>query len=252
MSRIAKAVCILALVTGVQAHLMASAHAQEAKATASKAAPVLMLAQDKPTHPEKILLTFYKLAGLAPNFQDWAAKSPFLKGVSSQDDAKVIINRESNRLSQAFSATGGDSVMVVHTSVLFDEYSTLQERLHMSEFTPLTFFSFDMYGQSVAVVPKDITHFSDIKITRAQMDEMLAMAGGGKVTAEFILKPVVADAKTPFIREGRAYWLLLAEIAELRFWSEGAQPKLLWMQRADWYKPQESSEPFGLKPAGGM
>ncbi len=142
---------------------------------------------------------------------------------------------------------------VVQINVQLDDYSTLQEVLNLSEFTAKTFFSYSIYGQNVAIIPKDIAKFSGIKITKIEMDEMLAKAGGSEVKAELLLRPAVADAKEKFAIGGTQYWLLLADIGEIRFWNSAAEPKLLWMYRADWYKPKEDKALMDLKSgAGGL
>lgn len=229
------------------------ANAQDAapEAKPKTAAPTLLLKQYQASHPEKFLLAFNKIAGLQPDFLEWAKKSPFLND-AKESDKDVIVNRESNRLSQAFSGFTPDEPMVVHVDIRFDDYSTLQEVLNLSEFTPKTFFSFSIYDEHVAVVPKDIAKFGTINMPKADMDEILSKAKGSDAKAEILLKPVIADAKETFNIGGTPYWLLLAEIGEIRFWSNEPEPQLLWMYRADWYKPKEDKALMDLKGAGGL
>lgn len=201
--------------------------------------PLLMLEQQDPTHPERILMAFHKLAGIEPDYAKWASKSPFLKS-SRSNDSDMIISREQNRLSRLWvEYEPANETIVVHTSVLLDEYSTIGEVLTLSEFTPKTFFSYNIYGESVAIVPKDIATFNKINISKVQMEEMLQKGRGSQVTAELILKPIVADGKTPFTQGDLSYWLLLAEIGEIRLWTlpTDGPPQLLWMHRADNFKP---------------
>ena len=213
-------------------------------------APTLLLKRYEPSHPEKFLLAFNKLANTQPDFLQWAQQSPFLEKAKDAD-RDVIINRESNRLSQALASFNVDEPLVVHAKIHLDDYSTLQEVLHLSEFTPKTYFSYSLYGQDVAVVPKDIASFGDIKISKTDMDEMLSKSEGGDVMAELLLKPVVADAREPFVIGNHAYWLLLTEIGEIRFWTATGEPKLLWMHRADWFKPKEDKVLMDLKSGEG-
>lgn len=209
--------------------------------------PLLMVQQLEAVHPERVLLAFHKLAGQEPDFLKWAKTSPFLSQ-TTESDRDAVISREDNRLRQTWSAVDASTPLVVHTRVRFDDYSTLQEMLNLSEFTPKTFFSFSLYDENVAIVPKDIAKFGKIQIKKTQMEDMLKKAGSGEVKAEILLKPVIADAKTPYMQDQKAYWLLLAEIAEIRFWTENsAAPELLWMQRADWYKPKTDTSLLNLK-----
>ncbi|NBX66746.1 MAG: hypothetical protein EBQ96_07110 [Proteobacteria bacterium] len=243
---------LLALfVTFLLAAPLAMAEDTAAPEKPKSATPTLLLKQYQASHPEKFLLAFNKIAKLQPDFLEWAKKSPFLKD-AKESDKDVIINRESNRLSQAFSAMTPDEALVVHVNIRFDDYSTLQEVLNLSEFTPKTFFSFSIYDQNVAVVPKDIAKFGTINMPKADMDEMLSKAQGSDVKAEILLKPVVADARETFKIGSTPYWLLLSEIGEIRFWSDKPEPQLLWMYRADWYKPKEDKALMDLKGAGGL
>jgi hypothetical protein len=209
--------------------------------------PLLMLKQYPPTHPERIVMAFHKIAGLTPDFNVWAKKSPFLR-TANPADRDSIVNRETNRLQQAWNDFNLDDLLIVHTMIHLDNYSTIQETLILSEFTPKTFFSFSMYDENVAIVPQGMANYGKIPFTKTQMDEMLKKAAGGQITAELLLKPAVADPKTPFVQNGTSYWLLLAEIAEIRFWSNRVDgPQLLWMHRADWYKPKENQGLMDLK-----
>ena len=213
--------------------------------------PMLMLKKNEPTHPEKILMMFDKLSGQQPDFVAWAKASPFLKD-AKEGDAPVIMNRETNRLTQDYANLDMNAPLVVEATIHLDDYSTIREVLTLSEFTPQTFFSYGIYGQNVAIVPKGIARFATIPLAKDKMDEMLARARGGDVTAELLLKPVLADGKTPFVQGGTSYWLMLAEIGEIRFWSGSPTPQLLWTYRADWYKPQENRELLDLKPGSTL
>lgn len=236
-----RVLAILTMIIGLSMPVFA----QDAPSTG--ALPLLMLQQQEPTHPERILMAFHKLAGIIPNFDEWASKSPFLKNARGQEDA--ITARENNRLRRLWGEYDAQTPIVVHINILLDEYSTIDDLLTVSEFTPQTFFSYKMYGENVAIVPRDIASLSKLGIPKSQMEEMLKKARSGQVTAELILKPAVADGKAPFVQNGASYWLLLAEIGEMRFWSApgSSNPQLLWMYRADWYKPKEDSALMKLK-----
>ncbi|MCB1538698.1 MAG: hypothetical protein H6865_03045 [Rhodospirillales bacterium] len=223
------------------------AWADSAPADKSPAPPLLMLAQMQPTHPEHILMIFDKIAGIEPDFAALAGKSPFLNK-AKEVDRDSIINRENNRLRQTWADLDSSQPIVVHTSVNLANYSTINEQLTLPEFNPKTFFSFAIYGENIAIVPKDIARFSKIPLTRQQMDEILKKTTSTAATAELILKPAVADAKTPFVHDGKSYWLMLAEIGEIRLWAgKEGDAQLLWMHRADWYKPKEDTSLLNLK-----
>lgn len=229
--------------------MSSGAMASSAAPTDKSSTPTLLLKKYTPTHPEVLLMAFNKLAQAQPDFLAWAQKSPFLKD-AKKSDTDAIVSRENNRLLQVFSALDVSEPLVIHTKINLDDYSTLQGMLNVSEFTPKTFFSYAIYGENIAIVPKDIANFSTLKIPATEMEEMLAKASGNSVNAELLLKPIVADASAPFQIEGRSYRLLLADIGEIRFWSNKPEPELLWMYRADWFKPKEDKALMNLKSGG--
>jgi hypothetical protein len=223
------------------------AQAQEKPASPS----LLVLKHYEPTHPEIILMAFNKKAGLQPDFLEWAKNSPFLKD-SKEIDRDAIINRESNRLANTYMNFNADEQIIVHSKITLDNYSTLQEILSLKEFSPQTFFSFSIYNQNVAIVPKDISTFSTIKMPKQQMEDMLKKSSGTTVQAEFILQASFADSKEPFVKDNKSYWLMLADIGEIRFWSLEETPVLLWTYRAQWFKPKEDRDLLNLKSSSGL
>ncbi|MBU6235854.1 MAG: hypothetical protein KGQ41_08415 [Alphaproteobacteria bacterium] len=229
----------------------AASWAQEASAPAHKTSvPQLLLKEYEASHPEKMILAFNKVAGQQPDFLEWAKHSPFLEGAKNSDK-DAIISRETNRLQQAYASLDITQPLIVRAKINLDEYSTMQEMLTLNEFTPKTFFSYNIYGQKVAVIPQDIAKFHTIKLGSAEMEEILSKAGSNQVIAELLLKPAVADAKAPFVVEGTPYWLLLAQICEIRFWAKKEDKgELVWFYRADWYKPEADKALMDLKSGG--
>lgn len=225
--------------------------AESAKTEPSSTVPQIILKRNEPTHPENILIAFYKMAGIQPDFLEWARRTPFLKNAKKSDE-DAIISREANRLQQLYGVHDTSQTLVTRSVIGLDNYSTLNETLTLDEFTPKTFFSYGIYGQQVAIVPKGIAEFNTLKFSNKDMEEILAKAGSNAIEAELVLKPVAADSAAPFKVDGTDYWLLLADIAEIRFWSNtvGKEPKLLWFHRADWYKPPVDKTLLDLKGGG--
>lgn len=241
--------CVLALAMPARAEpavISPVPPAQDGKGTTASP-PMLMLTRGKSTHPERIVMLWYKMAGQTPDFLAWAKNSPFLKS-AHPDDHDTIINNESNRLQQEWNDFNPSEQINVQTIIHLNRYSTLQELLTLNEFTPKTFFSFMMYDINVAIVPRDIAEFGKMKKTKEEMNAMLEKAGSGKVIAEILLQPVEADKKTPFQHNGLSYWLILGKIQEMRFWSTGnPRDELLWMWRAEDYRPAEDKSLLDLK-----
>jgi|GEM_PF-2789442 len=215
---------------------------------APSAASPGFLQQSTASHPERIILAWYKGAGKKPEFEKWAALSPFLDNAKDSDIAPII-SRETNRLLRAYAEFDDTAPLVVHTALKLDDYSTINNQLNFDEFSPKTFFAYSLYGENIAVVPRDIKNFSTIPLTKEKMDVLLAKARGSNITGELLLKPALADASAPFQHNGRDYMLLLTDIAEINFWTDRPDsPELLWTWRADWYQPKIDQTLLNLKP----
>ena len=239
----------LALITVFAAFFMGAwdARAEDAEAPAASTA---FLQQSDASHPERVILAWYKIAGKQPEFEKWAALSPFLDNAKDSDIAPII-SRETNRLLRAYAEFDVSAPLVVHTNLKLDDYSTINNAISFDEFSVKTFFAYSLYGENIAIVPRDIKNFSTIPLAKDKMDALLAKAGSSSIVAELKLKPVLADAKAPFAHEGRDYSLLLADIAELSLWTNNpANPQLLWTWRADWYAPKADQTLLNLKPQG--
>jgi hypothetical protein len=87
---------------------------------------------------------------------------------------------------------------------------------------------------------------------KQQMEDMLKKSSGTTVQAEFILQASFADSKEPFVKDNKSYWLMLADIGEIRFWSLEETPVLLWTYRAQWFKPKEDRDLLNLKSSSGL
>lgn len=190
------------------------------------------------THPEKVLFTHYKLARVEPDFDHFAKISPLVQRAQEIDKSAMTIS-EYNRIRNAFNLHDEKGIIVVHTKLMLDEYSSLQDLIVFDELNDKTYFRVPFYGEEIAIVPKDIQDFSRIRMSKPRANSMFKILGGGKeLQAEFVLKPIYADRKEPFIHNDESFWLMLAEVAEIRLW---AGEELAWYYRSDTYKPEDKS-----------
>jgi hypothetical protein len=195
------------------------------------------------THPEKIIFTHYKLSKSKPNIDAMARISPFVEKAQEIDKAAMVFS-EYNRIGNSFNLHNEKKMLVVHTSLETDEYSSLQNLIVFNELDPKTFFQFKMYNDAIGIVPEDIQKFSRLALSKERAERMFtALKGSGSVTAEFILQPVYADRTEPFMMNDTSHWLMFARIAEFRLWSNNRidDAELLWFHRADWYSPRDTS-----------
>lgn len=196
------------------------------------------------THPENVLLGQYKLAKTVPDFDTMIKQSPIVLETQEMDRAAVALT-EFNRLSNSYNLRDSEQEIVVHTRLLLDEYSSMQNAMIFDELDDQTFFRFEIYGENIGVVPKDIETFSRLRIAPSNAAAMMEELGTQRdVFAEFILIPEFADRTKPLDIDETSLWLMSAKIGEMRLWSspvpESAQ--LLWYYKAPWYAPRNVTE----------
>ena len=99
-------------------------------ATQTKAMPESEILPDvkklHKTHPEKILFTHYKLAGVEPDFDHFAKISPLVKRAQEIDKSPMTYS-EFNRIFNAFHLHDEKAPFVIQTKLNVDEYSSLQD-----------------------------------------------------------------------------------------------------------------------------
>lgn len=200
------------------------------------------------TNPERVLFAHYKLSKTPPDFDSFAKLSPRVKRAQDIDKSAMAI-AEYNRMTNRFNLLNPKEPIVVFTTLELDEYSSLQNIIVFDELDDKTYFKFPVYGENIGVVPKDIKNFNRIRISKESADKMFKdLSGSTKITAEFVLIPEFADRKTPFTFEDTDYWLMLAQIAEVRLWSklDKTEQTLAWYYRNPNYKPEDKKDLGGL------
>jgi hypothetical protein len=199
------------------------------------------------SNPERILLAHYKLAKEEPDIGELAKLSP--RVVNAQDiDKSAMAIAEYNRMNNRFNLMDAKDPLIIHTKLDLDEYSSLQNLLVFDELNDKTFFRYPVYGENIAIVPKDIAKFSRLFISKEQADNLFKHAAiNGSVMAEFILNPEFADRREPFNYEDIDYWLMLASIVEIRLWAKtGGEDILVWHYRDPNYRPEDKKGLGGL------
>ena len=197
----------------------------------------------KNTHPEKILFTQLKLSKEQANVDGFSKVSPFVQQAQDIDKSAMTLS-EYNRISNAFNMHDEKDQIVVKVNLQTDEYSSLQNLIVFDELDDKTFFKFKMYDENVGIFPENIKKYSKLQLSKRLAERMFqGLGGSSNVVAEFILKPVYADRKEPFVMEETNFWMMFSRVAEFRLWSDKdpEDAQLLWFNRSDWYSPEGNS-----------
>lgn len=197
----------------------------------------------KKTNPETVIFTQYKLAEAAPDIDNFARLSPRVQMAQDIDKSAMTIS-EYNRMNNKYNLLNPKEPIVVHTSLRVDEYSSLQNIMVFDELNEKTYFNFPVYNENIAIIPDEVERFNTVKISKDRADSMFEnVAVNGNLMAEFVLLPSYADRREPFVIEDTGYWLMLADIAEIRLWADtGSRPKLVWYYRDAEYKPKDKDK----------
>ncbi len=219
---------------------------QELQATKPNLLPESSILPDvkmmKRTHPEKIVFTQVKLAGDRADIDSFAKASP--RVAKAQDiDKTAMALAEYNRIGNAYNMHDEKGMVVVHTQLRADEYSSLQDMIVFDEFDETSFFQFQYYGYNVGIVPEDIQKFSNLALSKTSAERFFRILNSDKdITAEFILIPSYSDTQQPLMMNEKMLWLMSARVGEFRLWSNEADPQLLWFHRAPWYSPKSDTD----------
>lgn len=204
-------------------------------------APILPDVQiHRKTHPERIVFTQVKLAGGQADVDAFAKASPHVANAQEIDKTAMAL-AEYNRIGNSFNMHNEKAPIVVHTSVIADEYSSLQNMIIFDEFDEKTYFQYGFYDHMVGIVPENVKRFSRLELKKPSADRFFRILNNNtKILAEFILLPTFSDNKEPLNINEENIWLMFTRVAEFRLWSTGEKPQLLWYHRAPWYEPEEN------------
>ncbi len=206
-------------------------------------APLIALRIRDATAPLEIASIFYKKIGHRPDFKRWAEHSRRYREAGELDKKEVFL-QEYNKIVQSFREIKEDAVVTVRSKVYFGEYSELQSIQKIDAFNKDAFFKYDAAGDYFGIIPNGLERFKLIYLEPDRRKAMIAQSGGSNAfVAEIALKINRVDAREPLDIKGYPFWLMLADIVEIRIWAPDlAEPRLLWRYQAENYEPEENVE----------
>lgn len=217
-----------------------------------KESPLLAVKMGRPTQPLEIASLFYKKAGTEPDFRAWTENNLQYQNALEVDKKKVF-TKVYNHIVKRFRELPEDSMINVQPQIWLGEYSDMQSIQVIDSFHERTYFSFDANGEGFAVIPKNMERFHQIFMTPERHQEMTKKtAGDSRLRAEIVMKIIQIDKEKPYeLNDEKKYWLLAAEIAEIRLWNmDKEKPALLWRYREPWYKGYTDVEIMRLYDEG--
>lgn len=212
--------------------------------------PLLAVSRREAVFPEQVGMIFHKMIGGEPDFRQWAMASPRVENAPVIDRNQTFIS-EYNRMKRAFRRFEPKDVITVHVELDITKYSDTQNLLILDQFNERTYFSYDVYGTRFGIIPKGIEQFHMMRLTPIEMRGIRELSGAmSNIQAEILLIPTLADDSMPMSLNEMDHWLIMADIAEIRFWGKPGVVSptggLAYFYRAEGYVPEESDELMDL------
>ncbi len=209
-------------------------------------------AHDPVSSSMEIGFAFYKMANTSPDFQKWMMESEEYKNASFGDKTKLLVKGIDDMRKQfhAFAPeedqliVGVDGRAVVLPSAEDSRYPyTLNLLLGDDE---VDFFPYEIAGEWIAVVVKDMPKYLTHNLTQANYDQIqhnlgmpLPLTLKKNMKIIFKMKPVSVDAEKPLAMNGHDFWLMMAEPATVSLWRRDS---FVWETKASWYNSDTEIE----------
>ncbi len=161
---------------------------------------------------------FYKLSNATPDFTSWAKETKAYID-AHHFDKEPVLKQQEIKLREVFYNTFEDQVLNIEIDLDLQNYSTIQEKLFLEEFSADTFFSYTLFGENYAIIVPNIEEYQKHNISN---EHIIAFSGGGDPVslgvAELEIRPLSADQNKPLNIDGTDYWIMIGKINALTIW----------------------------------
>lgn len=211
--------------------------------------PANLLSMMNQSGKEKLLITFYRVAGAKPNFQRWSYMTD-KTGKAADYDRSVVALNEQVRLQTLYENTDPASFLVIHAPLDVSRYSAAQETLFLPPFAQGNSLRQTVFGEKMAIIIPELLQFQALHMSnenagpfyRAITEEGNNDRIAAPVIAEIVAKPRRAIFRK-MSRVGKDdHYMFTLDLAQLTIWKSANDTNTelrlpLWTWRADWYKP---------------
>ncbi len=207
----------------------------------------------KISQKEKAVLGFFRLAGVAPDYETWIKAGNGYQEIENDKEKQKFLIAESLRLGQNYSLYNPAKELLEFNTEVIASYSAPRDGksafFHFKfpdqteDFIPV--FEFPYGDNSIALVLNRFAEFSTLPLTLEQFEKISKAMPyedeeySAKLSLEVRLTQ--ADMEKPIIRQGRYQWMMLGEIAHIR--CQIIDPTTLrlsklWDYVAPWYEKE--------------
>lgn len=202
------------------------------------------------TDSEEVLIAFYKLAGVAPDYESVVKAGAYWQTLQEAGQAtNEALHKQIERLKNAYHLFNPeiDTIeMDIFVHVLIPNNTTPNEAGFIEvEISPdddaqavLEYAVVKSGGLNFVVIPSEFERFRTIEITKDQLNRLLDLRPDThkgyksvETALHLSLKPIQSDAKTPMVLNNQPHWLIMGEIVSLDIWHPDARG--LWTYKRD-------------------
>jgi hypothetical protein len=180
----------------------------------------------KPTDAATIAMLQKKLAGVRPDFEEWATNSQEYYDTPVEDRFAWKEQRVQD-MSETFNLlTAGDAI-TIHTVVSLSEYSYTKKAFSVDLFNKRSIYPYVYMKRRYGVIPHKIEDYRSLKIPPSLADEVWDETDEGR-HAHVHLKLLPHEADKEPVRIGnKTYYLLMTEVDKVELWSED-ETRMIW------------------------
>lgn len=173
----------------------------------------------EPSSALKVASMFYKLSNATPDFTKWAKETvPYLE--AHNFDKEPVLKQQEIKLREVFYNTFKDQKLNIEIDLNLGNYSAIQEKLFLEEFTDDTFFSYVLFGDHYAVIVPNIKDYQIHEISNQEMDNFNDnKSKRSSAIAEIEVTPISANNISPLDIDGQNYWVIIGELSGLTIWN---------------------------------
>lgn len=173
------------------------------------------------TTPVQIAMTFHRLTGQRPDFQQWAQSSRSYLDASSVDKPGVA-TRIAADLENMYGLLTSDEPLLVRVPAILSEYSRTSKGFFIENFKEDTYFSYSFNNVKYALIPQKIMDFQWVRTNDdrepARIEDAKRARPNKRVPVFLYLEPKFADAKAPLNLDGADHFLVMAEVKKVEIY----------------------------------
>lgn len=206
----------------------------------------------KITESEKAVFAFKKLSGDFPDYESMIAHMKTYQNAPSSADQREIYEENSVRLQIGWQRYNvKHDYLSIKTDIILKlrddtEKPTLNFKFVNTQDLIVPYFPYPFGDDWIAVVVKNLEHFTSLTLSGEQYDSMKNIFDPGEIyngKLHLQLRPISTDSKAPMPIDGTNHWLMMADIAHLEFIARNPKTgknKSLGTYQAKWYKKPEN------------